>query len=189
MNSSRVSTFLNCTRLMSLVTAVTIVVGSLCLYSSSSLPLNLTDEPELDNTWMIQSITDRRLISTLVAAQASIFCPLFILLSPPKSEEAAGILETVCHFLMPLGLAFSWMFSILFDVKTTDLTGQSNMCLLKDSGCILFGFLHGLKYAIILLFAIETSLVALHYIITQFHSHRHIQLPLDDIESKKINCS
>lgn len=187
MNSSRIATFLQCTRLTSLITAVVIVIGSLCLYSSNSLPLNISsDDREQDtNTWIIQSITDRRLISTLVAAQASIFCPLFILLSPKSVQDTETstycVIENICQLLMPLGLALSWMFSILFDVKTTDLTGKGSMCLLEDGSCILFGFIHGLKYAIVLLFAIETSLVTLHSIYLKYQNCQ-IQLPIEDDE-------
>lgn len=188
MNASRAAALLQCTRIFTLITAGVIVLGSLCLYSSHSLPLNITDDNEQGaSTWIIQSITDRRLISTLVAAQASIFCPLFILLNPKSGQEIESstscIIEVICQLLMPLGLALSWMFSILFDAKTTELTGRGDMCLLEDVGCVLFGFLHGLKYVIVFLFAIETSLVALQYILTRFHSHT-IQLPMDEDEEK-----
>ncbi|CAO3656739.1 unnamed protein product [Mucor hiemalis] len=188
MNASRAATLLQCTRIFTLITAGVIVLGSLSLYSSNALPLNITDDDEQDaSTWIIQSITDRRLISTLVAAQASIFCPLFILLNPKSGQEIESsttcMIEVLCQLLMPLGLALSWMFSILFDAKTTELTGRSDMCLLEDISCVLFGFIHGLKYVIVLLFAIETSLVGLQYVMTRFHSHK-IQLPLDEEEEK-----
>lgn len=196
MNSNRIITFLHCVRLTSLITAIVIVIGSLCLYSSNALPLNITDDGKEDSkTWIIQSITDRRLISTLVAAQASIFCPLFVLLNPSSlsskstaqvtetTTTATSLVEMICQLLMPLGLALSWMFSILFDLKTTDLIGQTDVCLLEDVGCVLFGFVYGLKYAIVILFAIETSLVILFFIVTRYHS-RQIQLPTDEQEQK-----
>lgn len=192
MNPNRITTLLHCIRLTSLITAIVIVIGSLCLYSSNALPLNITDDGKEDiKTWILQSITDRRLISTLVAAQASIFCPLFVLLNPSSLSSkptaqitepisaTTSLVEMVCQLLMPLGLALSWMFSILFDLKTTDLIGQGDVCLLEDVGCVLFGFVYGLKYAIVILFAIETSLVILYFIVTRFHS-RQIQLPTDE---------
>lgn len=190
MNSNRIITFLHCVRLTTLITAIVIVIGSLCLYSSNALPLNITDDDKEDiKTWILQSITDRRLISTLVAAQASIFCPLFVLLNPSAlssqstakvtESSSASLVEIICQLLMPLGLALSWMFSILFDLKTTDLIGQGDVCLLEDVGCVLFGFVYGLKYAIVILFAVETSLVILFFVVTRFHS-RQIQLPTDE---------
>ncbi|KAI8081885.1 uncharacterized protein B0P05DRAFT_538479 [Gilbertella persicaria] len=170
MQYSRLVTILHCVRLMALVTAVSIVVGSLVFYSWNSIPLEITDDDQLKtDTWTIQTITDRRLISTLVAAQASIFCPLFVLLT---HTETVSLIEMACQFLMPIGLSLSWMFSIMFDVMSTDLVGQS-VCLTED--CILFYFSYSLKYVIVVLFAIETSLVLLGF----FLSRQHIQLPLD----------
>jgi hypothetical protein len=171
--------------------AVTIVIGSLCLYSSHSIPLSIdyaSDDEEDGKLWIIQSITDRRLISTLVAAQASIFCPLFVLLSPTgpfaavqTDVGASPFIEMICQFLMPLGLALSWAFSILFDTKTTDLVRQDGMiCLQQDdaAGCALFGLIHGLKYAIIAVFAIETTLVSFAYL--KKSQQAPIELPADD---------
>lgn len=174
----RTFAILQCIRLSCLITAVVIVIGSLGFYSSNSIPLNITDEQDQGNTWIIQTITDRRLISTLVAAQASIFCPLFILLSSSteKITDASSFIELACQFMMPLGLALSWMFSILFDLKSSDLIGQQDMCLLQES-CILFHFIYYLKHFIIGLFSIETSLVMFSFI---FNHKRHIQLPIDD---------
>lgn len=180
MPTDRTTTILHCIRLTSLITTIVIVIGSLFLYSSNASPLYVTDNGD-SKAWMIQSITDRRLISTLVAAQASIFCPLFILLNPSGKETEACLIEIVCQWLMPLGLALSWMFSILFDLKTTHLIGggDSQLCLLQDTGCVLFGFIYALKYAIIFLFSIEAGLVTLIYT-----KKRYIQLPLDMEEQK-----
>lgn len=191
-----ISTLLHFLRVTSLVTAVLIVIGSLCLYTTNSLPLNTIQQ---DTTWIIQSITDRRLISTLVAAQASIFCPLFILLNPlstksatsPTESSAAVVcfIEWICQLLMPLGLALSWMFSILFDYKTKDLVSDdgmdNSMCLGQQEqdkmGCALFGIIYGLKYVIIVFFSMESVLVTSHFIISRYYTSQ-IQLPLDDEE-------
>ncbi|KAI8085331.1 hypothetical protein BDF21DRAFT_492088 [Thamnidium elegans] len=174
MKTHRITTFLHCIRLTTLITTIVIVIGSLFLYSSNATPLNISDTTD-SKAWMIQSITDRRLISTLVAAQASIFCPLFVLLSPTAKETEACIIEILCQWLMPLGLALSWMFSILFDLKTTEMIGHSSLCLLQDTGCILFGFIYALKYAIVLLFSIEAGLVTLKSV-----TGNQIQLPTNE---------
>jgi hypothetical protein len=185
MSLKHISSLLHMIRVTSLVTAVLIVIGSLCLHSSNSLPLTISSDSyiseENNKTWIIQSITDRRLISTLVAAQASIFCPLFILLNP-SSSKASCFIGWICQLLMPLGLALSWMFSILFDCKTTALVNEGSLCLNGEDGCILFGVIHGLKHAIILLFAVETFFVTSHFIIARYHTPQ-IQLPLEDEEA------
>ncbi|KAI8982307.1 hypothetical protein BDF20DRAFT_866167 [Mycotypha africana] len=210
--NSSVPTYLNCLRLISLITAVCIVIGSLGFYSNHSLPLSITtdndDQPQqlgsITTTWIMQTISDRRLISTLVAAQASIFCPLFMLLSQSTAvttsmkksyiEEEdenseykdncsnSSFLEMACQFLMPLGLALSWIFSILFDMKTSEVmqytsSSNSGVCLLQQrgDGCLLFEFIYGLKYVIVGLFALETLLVT-----CTFFSNKRIQLPLED---------
>ncbi|KAF1806447.1 hypothetical protein V8B55DRAFT_1456861 [Mucor lusitanicus] len=176
---NRIITITHCVRLATLITAVVIVIGSLGFYSNNAIPLNPADNDDAQdsNTWIVQTITDRRLISTLVAAQASIFCPLFILLSPSHTAAADTLIEVVCQFLMPVGLALSWTFSILFDLKSTDLIGQTDMCLSQEN-CVLFGFIFCLKYLIVGLFAVETCLVSVSYL-AKGASDGHIQLPMD----------
>lgn len=178
---NRIITITHCVRLATLITAVVIVIGSLGFYSSNSVPLNAADDDQQDNSvWIVQTITDRRLISTLVAAQASIFCPLFILLSPSTTTYADTLIEVVCQLLMPLGLALSWTFSIMFDLKSTDLIGQTDMCLSQEN-CVLFGFIFCLKYLIVGLFAIETCLVSVSFLAKETDDG-HIQLPMDHSE-------
>lgn len=174
-----ISNTLNYIRLITLVSSILIVIGSLGFYSFNSIPLRVTETKEhlLDknnHTWIIQTITDRRLISTLVAAQASIFCPLFILLSPKTAEITESFVEMACQFLMPLGLALSWIFSILFDMKSTDIIGQADICL-NHSSCFLFLIVYGLKYMVVGLFSLETCLITV-----LFFQNRRIQLPLDE---------
>lgn len=172
---NRIITITHCVRLATLITAVVIVVGSLGFYSNNSTPINLNEQDQQnDSTWIVQTITDRRLISTLVAAQASIFCPLFMLLSP-STAHTDTLIETICQFLMPLGLALSWIFSILFDLKSTSLIEQTDMCLSQEN-CVLFGFIFCLKYIIVGLFAIETCLVSISFLT---RDDGHIQLPID----------
>ncbi|KAI8637908.1 hypothetical protein BD408DRAFT_423754 [Parasitella parasitica] len=171
---NRTTTITYCVRLATLITAVVIVIGSLGFYSNNSIPINITEQDQQhDNTWVIQTITDRRLISTLVAAQASIFCPLFVLLT--TASHADTLIENICQFLMPLGLALSWTFSIMFDLKSTDLIGKTDMCLSQEN-CVLFGFIFCLKYFIVGLFAIETCLVSVSFLTKD---DGHISLPID----------
>lgn len=179
---NRIITLTHCVRLATLITAVVIVIGSLGFYSNNSVPLNATDSSDQQDSsaWIVQTITDRRLISTLVAAQASIFCPLFILLSPSTTTYADTLIEVVCQFLMPLGLALSWTFSILFDLKSTDFIGQTDVCLSQEN-CVLFGFIYCLKYLIVGLFAIETCLVSVSFLAREADDG-HIQLPMDHSE-------
>lgn len=180
-----ITTALNYIRLITLVSSILIVIGSLAFYSFNSIPLKIsaTKEQVLDKnneTWIIQTITDRRLISTLVAAQASIFCPLFILLSPKTAEVTESFIEMACQFLMPLGLALSWIFSILFDLKSTDIIGKTDICL-HNSSCYSFLLVYGLKYVVVGLFVLETSLTTVLF----FTNTRKIQLPLDDSDIEK----
>lgn len=178
-----ITTALNHIRLITLVSSILIVIGSLGFYSFNSVPLKISTAKEQvhNNTWIIQTITDRRLISTLVAAQASIFCPLFILLSPKTAEITESFVEMACQFLMPLGLALSWLFSILFDIMSTDIIGQTDICL-NHGSCFLFLLVYGLKFAVVGLFVLETCLVTV-----QFFKNRtsRIELPLEDVEKNQ----
>ncbi|KAI9476538.1 MAG: hypothetical protein EXX96DRAFT_577503 [Benjaminiella poitrasii] len=186
MYPNRIASILQCVRLFTLITAVIIVFGSLGVYSSNSIPLQIATTVAEDfstaKTWIIQTVSDRRLISTLVASQASIFCPLFILLSPINSAaQQISLIELVCQFLMPFGLALSWMFSILFDLKSTDVATFGDLCLSQEN-CGLFIFVYGLKFVIMGLLMIETCLVLIQLVlaITTDNNDNRIQLPLDD---------
>jgi hypothetical protein len=131
------------TRSIVLVLSVVIVIVSLSIYNSNAIPIFTLVESDRsallqhNHSIIYDMIQDRRLIATLVAAQASILCPLFLLLGAPTThhlpldieEEEENhrlkrmdlwrtIIEQLCQFLMPLGLALSWLFCILFDKKT-----------------------------------------------------------------------
>lgn len=132
------------TRTTVLILSVLILVLSLCTYNYNAIPLlsiisiiqqQENNTPETVKQIMFDMVGDRKLIATLVAAQASIFCPLFLLLSKTttskictslhhrycrssKSEITRTVIEQFCQFLMPLGLALSWIFCILFEQKT-----------------------------------------------------------------------
>ncbi|KAJ8661594.1 hypothetical protein O0I10_002862 [Lichtheimia ornata] len=142
---------------------------------------------------MIQMIQDRRLISTLVAAQASIFCPLFLLVNHNNNNKAAqatttttkvvlSIEQLLCQLLMPAGLAISWVFSILFDLKTLSVISHDiplvprlyrflspqtqDMCLFDRSSsqyarhlCAIVNGVHYLKYAMIFILILDFALV------------------------------
>lgn len=122
------------TRTAVLVMAIIIVAFSLSIYSSHTIPVfSLFSEQqsfERDSTFLLEMVQDRRLISTMVAAQASIFCPLFLLLSSNNQSQhlkhtssnnnsRSFLADLICsHILMPSGLALSWVFCIMFDRKT-----------------------------------------------------------------------
>ncbi|KAI7901317.1 uncharacterized protein BX663DRAFT_514091 [Cokeromyces recurvatus] len=180
---NRIISSLQCIRLLILVTAVMIVFGSLSFYSSNSISLPMAaieNKMEDVHTWMIQTISDRRLISTLVASQASIFYPFFILFNP---IQKISFIELVCQLLMSCGLSFSWLFSILFDLKSTDLV-LDNLCL-SQANCELFIFVYGLKFVIVGLLIIETSLVLAQLLLTMTTDNSRIQLPLDSDNNEK----
>jgi hypothetical protein len=120
------------TRTIVLLLSILVVVISLTVYNYNALPVFSLLETEavesLTGHQIINDmIQDRRLIATLVAAQASIFCPLFLLMSSTSvsiitlsSTDAIWrtVVEQFCQFLMPLGLAMSWIFCITFDQHT-----------------------------------------------------------------------
>ncbi|CAO3644578.1 unnamed protein product [Mucor hiemalis] len=123
------------TRTVSLILSIVIVILSLSIYNYTALPiLELLEESSISSTilgseLLHDMIQDRRFIATLVAAQASIFCPLFLLMTttsplPTKTNQFSNtekyriVIEQFCYFLMPFGLALSWVFCIIFDKKT-----------------------------------------------------------------------
>ncbi|ORX44033.1 hypothetical protein DM01DRAFT_1268275, partial [Hesseltinella vesiculosa] len=120
-------------RMTVLVLSVLIIMASLSQYSRQTLPILSLFKNDEDMPQAV--IHDRRLIATLVASQASIFCPLFLLMSQnadttstPTTIFSIGIhpsssfwriaFDLFCQFLMPLGLVLSWLFCISFDHKT-----------------------------------------------------------------------
>ncbi|OAD74918.1 hypothetical protein PHYBLDRAFT_61037 [Phycomyces blakesleeanus NRRL 1555(-)] len=141
------------TRASVLFISIFVILITLGLYSSVSIPIfsilgneNTFMYGTLENShqvWAVEMVQDRRVIATLVATQASIFCPLFLLLGhhfqpaprashrEPGSKSITGTgagaggdvwrasAELICQLLMPLGLSMSWMFCILFDRKTS----------------------------------------------------------------------
>ncbi|KAI9488196.1 hypothetical protein BDB00DRAFT_849320 [Zychaea mexicana] len=159
------------TRTIVLVLAILIVATSLSIYSTHTIPIfslfsrhdqtiqsPSTSQQQLyhtnglmsssvaatrETTVLLEMIQDRRLISTLVAAQASVFCPLFLLLTSNSNNSKqqqtnnnnnnndvghhrrAFALDLICcHVIMPFGLALSWIFCILFDRKTVSALNQ-----------------------------------------------------------------
>ncbi|ORE06821.1 hypothetical protein BCV72DRAFT_206630 [Rhizopus microsporus var. microsporus] len=109
---------INYTRITTLVLSILIVITSLFKYNNSSMPVSTMLEPIKQGRDMVHDIIqDRRLIATLVASQASIFCPLFLLLnhSVALNLSSAVIIEQLFQCLMPIGLVISWYFCITFD--------------------------------------------------------------------------
>lgn len=132
------------TRIAVLVLAITIVAFSLTVYSSHTTPIfSLFGEKhsvQRDTTFLLEMVQDRRLISTLVAAQASVFCPLFLLLSSSNHQtqqlkrtttSSSSFLADLicCHILMPCGLTLSWVFCLMFDRKTMDVLSSTSQLL------------------------------------------------------------
>lgn len=148
------------TRSVVLILSILVVVISLSIYNYNAIPIFSLLEEDATNVVIkghqiiYDMIQDRRLIATLVAAQASIFCPLFLLMSSwnaptsyfeyitrktkssialSTSEIWRAIVEQFCQFLMPLGLAMSWNFCITFDQRTEAALIDQNMMGLKFS--------------------------------------------------------
>ncbi|KAL7315776.1 hypothetical protein PS15m_004952 [Mucor circinelloides] len=178
------NTFVVWTRSVVLILSIFVVVLSLSIYNYSAIPVFSLLEEDAANVVIkghqiiYDMIQDRRLIATLVAAQASIFCPLFLLMSScnaptscfeyvtrrsfivlSSSEIWRAIIEQFCQFLMPLGLAMSWIFCITFDQRTEAALIDQNMMGLnfaEDTSCALAIYVaNGLKYIIITVLAME----------------------------------
>ena len=119
------------TRSMTLFCSVLILLLSLGTYNYQAFAvLQLAAETKQHHVLFTSMIGDRQLIATLVAAQASVFCPLFLILTskptlpqPPyaKSEVWYLVAEQFCFFMIPLVLSCSWIFCIIFDRKTETL--------------------------------------------------------------------
>ncbi|KAI7872016.1 hypothetical protein BDF14DRAFT_1697801, partial [Spinellus fusiger] len=125
-------------RALVLLFSVCIIFITLGLYNHVSTPIftiiNNEDllaydiQDKTHSPWLIEMIQDRRLIATLVATHASIFCPLFLLLGCNLQANASSSVaishvfrapvELICQLIMPLGLAMSWILCMKFDQKT-----------------------------------------------------------------------
>ncbi|KAI8342830.1 hypothetical protein BC941DRAFT_335373, partial [Chlamydoabsidia padenii] len=103
------------TRTSILILSILIFIISLSRYSRDTVPISsLNGDPHLLFKALIR---DRQLISTLVAAQASIFCPI-VLLAGMHPDEQKTLLDRFCQCMMPLGLGLGWVYCIFFDQKT-----------------------------------------------------------------------
>lgn len=164
------------TRSIVLILSITVVILSLTIYNSNSTPMLNLLEYEADASIGLgddfivnDTVRDRRLIATLVAAQASIFCPLFLLMSSsalkfrPEYFDCVSTLEIwrvgieqLCQFLMPLGLVFSWIFCITFDRKVETAMNLEDMLHSTDTWCGLGASIaENLKYFIIIVLMME----------------------------------
>ncbi|KAI9345443.1 hypothetical protein BD770DRAFT_446975 [Pilaira anomala] len=168
------------TRSTVLILSIVIVVLSLGVYNYNAIPVFLLLEDEFEPTTILKRhqmisdmIQDRRLIATLVAAQASIFCPLFLLMSTssitthlnsiksqlPTSEIWRTFIEQFCQFLMPLGLALSWIFCITFDKRTADALLSQDLFQVLDE-CALASYIeNSLKYIVISILLLEVIII------------------------------
>ncbi|KAI8139032.1 hypothetical protein BJV82DRAFT_628781 [Fennellomyces sp. T-0311] len=192
------------TRTLVLILAILVVAASLSIYSSHTIPIfslfsrnshHYSHDEARESTILLEMIQDRRLISTLVAAQASVFCPLFLLLTSSRRQEEQEMRDSsrvaldllCCNVLMPFGLALSWIFCILFDRKTmTAMSTQHqsvwsflDMCLLRQDGnewaCGVVNVIHGLKYLIVLVLFLEIELVIVGSVLARYY-RQSIQL-------------
>ncbi|KAG1050542.1 hypothetical protein G6F43_007192 [Rhizopus delemar] len=150
-----VSEYLIWHRFLSLSLTILLVLLSLYDYSLTSEAVSVHERSPV--ILISQVVLDRRLISTLVASQASIFCSLLVMLIDPGTESS--VTERVCQVLMPLGLSASWLFSIAFDLKTM-------------SQSALFGLTHGMKYICAFLFLTESFVTGME--------RKKIELSLDE---------
>lgn len=219
--SSRILSCVFWTRTTVLVLAIIIVAASLSVYSLHTVPIfSLFGGSGVNGhhqtSILLEMVQDRRLISTLVAAQASVFCPLFLLLNHNRKKEQHDESSSLafdlvcCHVLMPLGLALSWTFCIMFDRKTmmalmqggfmgqelvtswTEYMGWHDMCLLDRNihgewPCVAVNVIHGFKYLIVLVLAAEIYMViAAAFILRREQRHEEytnqgvIQLCIDE---------
>lgn len=161
------------TRSVVLILSIIIVILSLSIYNYDAIPVFLLLEEDASSLVLkgheiiYDMIQDRRLIATLVAAQASIFCPLFLLMSastaiPSVCQTTSDIWRTVieqfCQFLMPLGLALSWIFCITFDTRTQAALLDQNTKFQLDQNhySALATYIgNSLKYVIIIILLLE----------------------------------
>ncbi|EIE75617.1 hypothetical protein RO3G_00321 [Rhizopus delemar RA 99-880] len=142
---------INYTRLITLILSILIVISSLCIYNYRSTPVySLIDTVQEGEDMVNDMIQDRRLIATLVASQASIFCPLFLLMNTneDKSPSSALAIEQFFQCLMPIGLVISWLFCIAFDQNLKIALD------LKDHWIELF-----LRYSVVVVLVIEIMLI------------------------------
>ncbi|KAI9476042.1 MAG: hypothetical protein EXX96DRAFT_575538 [Benjaminiella poitrasii] len=176
------------TRISVLALSICTVVISLIKYNLDTTPILSIFEDigtvEKSHQIIYDMIQDRNLIATLVAAQASIFCPLFLLLTSPLStyyEYASRtsfstadiwriMIEHFCQFLMPVGLFMSWLFCITFDKKTkTALQTMMNPSIYAANDdayyyVYVIYLITALKYLIILVLLIEVVAVSCSFI-------------------------
>lgn len=208
------------TRSVVLILSILVVVISLSIYNYNAIPVFSLLEEDATNIVIkghqiiYDMIQDRRLIATLVAAQASIFCPLFLLMSSCNTSTSCfeyitrrtrssialstteiwrAIIEQFCQFLMPLGLAMSWMFCITFDQRTEAALIDQNMMGLKFSeginSCILAIYVvDRLKYIIITVLVMEVLAIWLSsykyatILFNEQYQHQGIRLDEDDAD-------
>ena len=188
------------TRTLVLILAIIIVAASLSIYSSHTIPIfslfahhsRHDDMAARESTILLEMIQDRRLISTLVAAQASVFCPLFLLLTSSRKQEEQELHSShvavdllCCNVLMPFGLALSWIFCILFDRKTmaamSTAHGYLDMCLGNGWTCGVVNGIHGLKYLIVLVLLLEIELVIVGSVLARYS---RISIQLEELDEK-----
>ncbi|KAI8379416.1 uncharacterized protein BYT42DRAFT_568713 [Radiomyces spectabilis] len=165
------------TRTFTLLSSIGIIIASLSVYSINAIPVaSILRAHNHDHLVVKEMIQDRRLICTLVAAQVSVFCPLYMLVQqhPPRRT----ILDVICQFFMPIGLALSWIFCILFDRKTALQAAKGtsadwfswftayDVCLqAHGTACTMMHLISGFKHAIAAVLIVEVLLIWLELLV------------------------
>ncbi|KAI8374932.1 hypothetical protein EDC96DRAFT_497331 [Choanephora cucurbitarum] len=158
------------TRSITLILSILIVVLSLYIYHRDTRPvLALLESHRDQSVFLHDMIENKRLIATLVAAQASIFYPLFLLLNPQEHPDEKHQI-TIFESLMPSGLALSWAFCISFEDRINLIQA------LKPSLTLYLE--HHLKYIVVITLLFEVIVIWMSFICS-IREERSIQLPLD----------
>lgn len=162
------------TRLATLILSICIVLISLYVYNQYSASIQVLMDPSLRERDVVYDIIlDRRLIATLVASQASIFCQLFLLMNThgEKQEPAALMTEQFFQCLMPIGLAISWCFCITFNQRVnTALKTKDHW--IEDV----------LKNLVVIIFIIESVLICIQSIKKKAICYKKGDIQLSDEE-------
>lgn len=162
------------TRLATLILSICIVLISLYVYNQYSASIQVLMDPSLRERDVVYDIIlDRRLIATLVASQASIFCQLFLLMNThgEKQEPAALMTEQFFQCLMPIGLAISWCFCITFNQRVNTAL-KTKYHWIEDV----------LKNLVVIIFIIESVLICIQSIKKKAICYKKGDIQLSDEE-------
>ncbi|KAF7726662.1 hypothetical protein EC973_008536 [Apophysomyces ossiformis] len=177
-----------CLRATVLTITVAIVVFSFVLYTINTKPIfSLIRDEDIDTVEVITNmIHDRRLIVTLVAAQASIFCELLMIdYFPSDDTPPTGVwqlVENALQTMIPASLFLSWIFCDVFDDDLSSI-GIDNICHSCLLGC---NELYALKLAVRVALILETGFAVVNFgqAVYSYLTSHSIQLTLEDGDDK-----